>query len=390
MNAKTDRPVVLIVGMLDSPHLARWLKTLRTLQADFVLFPSAANRTIHPTIAELIEHSETAKFRTTGPEARLGLVLWALDLVMRGRVRRSLLKLRLTATSIDVIHALELQHAGYLVADVLRHHQGERPKVVLSNYGSDLFWFTRFPPHQKRLEELLAIADIYSAECSRDIDLARQFGFTGTTLHVLPTAGGLEIASTTGERVQSPAAVRTMVLIKGYTNFVGRAQDILREISKRADAFENWEIVVYSSTLHARMLCWRMRRRHRNLNIRAIKKKALSHTEMMQLFSKAAAYLGFSRSDGISTSFLEALSTGAYPLQTSTACVDEWREKGAVFHSLDVDSPGDAVESLLAVLDDDDLRERAMRSNFDVARQHLNIDEIAEAVREDYRSVLGF
>lgn len=389
MSAERDRPVVLIVGMLDSPHLARWLKTLQPLQADFVLFPSATNRTIHPTITDLIEHSDTATFRTTGPEARLGLVLWALDLVLRGWVRQSLLKFRLRAIAVDIVHALELQHAGYLIANVLRDRQVDRPKIVLTNYGSDLFWFTRFTPHRERLEELLAIADVYSAECTRDIGLARQYGFAGTTLQVLPTAGGLDIASSRGEQAQVPAAARKLLLIKGYTNFVGRAQDILREISDRANAFEGWEIVVYSSTFHARMLCWWMRRKQRGLNIRAIKKKALSHTQMMELFSKSAAYLGFSRSDGISTSFLEALSTGAYPLQTSTACVDEWREKGAVFHSLDIERPGDAVENLLAVLNDVDLRQRAMRINFEVAQQHLNVDEIADAFRDDYRSVLG-
>jgi len=103
----------------------------------------------------------------------------------------------------------------------------------------------------------------------------------------------------------------------------------------------------------------------------------------------AAAYLGFSRSDGISTSFLEALTYGAYPLQTSTACIDEWRAKGAEFASLNVDDPDEAVDLLLRVLNDYQMRERAASANRQVAEQYLNVDDIAAQYSKDYSELLG-
>jgi len=383
------RPVVFVVGMLDSPHLGRWLTTVATLDAEFVLFPSGPNRTIHPSIRELIQGTQIATFKTSGVESRLGLFMWAVDLVLRGWFRTKVLRRRFRHHRIDLIHAVELQHAGYLVARALRGGGTQRPKVAITNYGSDIYWYRRFPRHQRLLNEILAIGDFYSAECERDVELAQQHGFGGQFLTVLPNAGGVSLASDTPVSDLVPAADRSVVLIKGYTNFVGRAQDLLREVSHRSSDFHGWDIVVYSSTTHARVRCWWMRVRDRQLHICSIPKKHLSHAEMLRLFSRSAAYVGFSRSDGISTSFLEALSTGAYPLQTSTACVDEWREKGAVFHSLDVEKPSDAVESLLAVLNDVTLRQQAMVSNLDVARQYLHVDKIAEAFRDDYRSVLG-
>jgi glycosyltransferase involved in cell wall biosynthesis len=45
---------------------------------------------------------------------------------------------------------------------------------------------------------------------------------------------------------------------------------------------------------------------------------------MMELFGKALVYVGVSMSDGISTSLVEALAMGAYPVQTNTACTSEW------------------------------------------------------------------
>jgi len=53
-------------------------------------------------------------------------------------------------------------------------------------------------------------------------------------------------------------------------------------------------------------------------------KGALSHTEMIALFSNSLAYVGASRSDGISTSVIEAMSAGAFPIQTDSSCSSEW------------------------------------------------------------------
>ena len=49
---------------------------------------------------------------------------------------------------------------------------------------------------------------------------------------------------------------------------------------------------------------------------------------LLGYLSKARIYVGASRSDGISTSFLEALCLGAYPIQTSTSCANEWINLG--------------------------------------------------------------
>jgi glycosyltransferase involved in cell wall biosynthesis len=49
---------------------------------------------------------------------------------------------------------------------------------------------------------------------------------------------------------------------------------------------------------------------------------------MLDLFASARIYMGISLSDGISTSLLEAMAMGAFPIQTSTACVDDWFKPG--------------------------------------------------------------
>jgi hypothetical protein len=56
--------------------------------------------------------------------------------------------------------------------------------------------------------------------------------------------------------------------------------------------------------------------------------KPISHQQILTLLGRSLIYFGFSKSDGISTTFLEALIMGAYPIQTDTSCVNEWIAKG--------------------------------------------------------------
>jgi glycosyltransferase involved in cell wall biosynthesis len=50
----------------------------------------------------------------------------------------------------------------------------------------------------------------------------------------------------------------------------------------------------------------------------------MSHKQVLEIFAKSIIYVGLSESDGIRISMLEAMAMGATPVQTSTACCDEW------------------------------------------------------------------
>jgi hypothetical protein len=69
---------------------------------------------------------------------------------------------------------------------------------------------------------------------------------------------------------------------------------------------------------------------------------------MYEKFANSQIYIGASVSDGISTSFLEALVLGAYPIQTNTSCGNEWVEKG--FHAHLVEPSQNAIfEALMSI-----------------------------------------
>jgi hypothetical protein len=71
--------------------------------------------------------------------------------------------------------------------------------------------------------------------------------------------------------------------------------------------------------------------------------------DMYDKFSISKIYIGASKSDGISTSFLEALVLGAYPIQTNTSGGDEWVDKGFKAHL--IETSVDAIFNALMEID---------------------------------------
>jgi glycosyltransferase involved in cell wall biosynthesis len=299
--------------MVDSIHAARWARQFDPSEVEFTLFPSGPNRRVHSIFKEL--GLEIVPFG-----GLLSVPLWVADRIFDDRIRGYLLRLAIRRINPDFIHALELQHAGYIVSRALEE-KNIKNTFIATNYGSDIFWFQRFPKHLVKIKKMLARADKYSAECFRDIDLAKKYGFNGATLPVFPNAGIF-----TPEQLGFPlipSSQRNVIAIKGYEGWAGRASvavDALRLLKHELSGFR---IIFYSCNKKTIRLLKRAKRKTA-LNIEWHSKGALTHNEMLSLFGSAKIYIGVSLSDGISTSLLEAMLMGAFPIQTSTACVDEW------------------------------------------------------------------
>ncbi len=56
----------------------------------------------------------------------------------------------------------------------------------------------------------------------------------------------------------------------------------------------------------------------------------MSGDQIAAEYQQSRVYIGASKSDGISTSFLEAMNYGAFPIQTNTSCAQDWINKGCV------------------------------------------------------------
>ena len=376
------RKKVILVCMLDSIHVARWLVTFSDQDIDFTLVSSTPNRRVHPMIKDLVKgNSNQVSSVTIRPfSGSFSIPLWTLDLIFRDRLRGAILSRLIRSIKPDYVHALELNHAGYIMTHAKNYRSSSSVKFIATNWGSDIFWFQQFSSHRKRISNLLTDLDFYSAECHRDLELATKYGFTGQFMDVLPNAGGLEKDHL--YRDLSTTSGRDVIVIKGYQSFVGRAVIALEAISSISTDLSNYKFVVYSANYKTQRIVKKLKSRT-GLDITCHGKKQLSHKEMLSLFASARIYLGVSLSDGISTSLLEAMAGGAFPIQTSTSCADEWIVNGVSGFLVDP-SIESICQALLAASSDDDLVDKASQINLRVARERLDVAVINDKLTNFY------
>jgi glycosyltransferase involved in cell wall biosynthesis len=338
---------VLVVGMFDSVHFARWLTQFQDQEIEFLLFPSSPHRRLHPKLKELLTNRGVARYSLAFFSRYYGLPFWLVDQVLGNLIRGSVLRFLISTFRPNYIHALEIQNAGYIALRALGSGKPKEAKLIVTNYGSDLFWFKKFPKHLEKIKRLLSIADVYSCECARDIELAQQLGFFGQVMPVIPNAGGFseELLS---QKLKN-FSERRIIAVKGYHGWVGRAHVAIEALGQISGSLKNYEIVFYSCN-HSTMRKAHALGLKTGLKIETYAKGQLPHSQVLNLFSNSAVYVGISESDGISTSLLEAMAMGAVPVQTATSCCDEWfgPESGVAIRSID---PGVVAEGILNALE---------------------------------------
>lgn len=376
------RTRVLVVGMFDSIHFVRWLEQFKSEKIDFELIPSSPQRRTHARLRLLVEESGQGEARYSIPRGfrTLSLPIWIADRLLMGLLRSLMISSRLKKWAPDYLHAIEIQHAGYPSRRALeRVPVSRRPKFLVTNYGSDIFWFARSPRHAKEITAVLALCDSYSAECSRDIALAESLGFRGRSFPVRPNAGGFSAEIL--DRPLRDADNRPIILVKGYHGWVGRAKVALTALRQIREHVRDFSIVLFSCNMTT-LRAARKIARNTGLEIVAFGKKQLSHSQILDLHSQSSVYVGLSLSDGISTSMLEAMAMGAIPVQTSTACCDEWfDETGVKVEDINVEAVADAILRGLRLANDPSNR----ITNRQTILARASEEYVREAALEFYR-----
>jgi len=341
---------IMVICMFDSIHSARWLAQFRHQEINFLLFSSSPHRRVHPELERLLFGSGAASFRLVPLARHFALPLWLLDKFANNFFRASLLKAAIKSLQPSVVHSLELQNAGYVALRALSAGKPKNLKLLVTNWGSDIFWFQRFPKHKAKLQKLMKLADVYSAECERDVVLARNLGFTGQAMPVIPNAGGFSEADFAIPRL-APSERKTIAL-KGYHGWVGRAKVSLEAVREMSEELQGYKIIVYSANKSVLKLAKQVSKQT-GLEITAFGKGAMSHKQVLEMFAKSKIYVGLSESDGISTSMLEAMAMGAIPVQTSTACCNEWfGDSGVAVHEITVPAVKNAIREGLKLAED--------------------------------------
>ena len=373
----TKRATVVVVCMIDSVHTARWLKNFKDQGINFHLFPSTPNRRVHPQIRELLENSDQngSLFFLNPLFTWLAIPMWCADIVLGNRVRGYLVSRMVRRIEATHLHAMELNHAGKISARALKKLDSTRPKVISTVWGSDIFWFGRFAKHRGYLAEILKGTDLLISECTRDLELANDLGFNGKFAKS-ESLFGFADSQLRKERIRT--SERNLILIKGYESFVGRASIAIKAVETLSNDLKQFEIHVYSTTWKTRKII-RKYNKNAERRITYYKKNSLSSTQMLELFGRARIHIGISLSDGVPASMLESIVTGAFPIQTNTACYDGWliNQKSGLLVSPEL---AQVVAALELAIQDDDLVDSAMAINHQTAIEKLSQTFVADRI----------
>ena len=378
--------------MSESIHTARWLSLILEQDFDIHLFPSIETDQLNPLLHGKVSFHPALRSVRSGTHATglpmlhevpcqaTNLLLSRFELCdPAARLARLIEKLRP-----DLICSLEFQAAGYLTLGARERLGGHFPPWMVVNWGSDINLFGKLPDHQRRLRALLASCDFYLCECRRDVKLAQEMGLQGEVLGVVPVTGGLCLKALLPWRASAPSK-RTRILLKGYQGWAGRALTGLRALELIADRLAGFEVVLYSAPEDVELKA-RLVTAETGLPIRSV--PYMPHHEMLRLHGMARVSIGLSISDGASTSFLEALTMGSFPVQSHTSCADEWAENGLTALLVPPEDPGDVAQAILRAVSDDSLVEQAAELNFQTARERLEQSVVKAAVVGFYRRIL--
>ena len=236
--------------------------------------------------------------------------------------------------------------------------------------------------------DVLSNCDYLSGECSNDIKIAEKLGFKGRFLPIVPNSGGIDFEKI--NRIKKPGLTseRRNIMLKGYQNWAGRALVGLRALERCADVLKGYRILIYSVDTIDVIIAAELFTQKTGIETFVIPFDT-TYDKILSYHGSARISMGLSITDAISTSLLEAMVMGSFPIQSDTSCASEWFENGQTGILVSPEDPEDVEKAVRKALADDDLVNRAAQLNYDMLFERLEYSKIKNRVGNIYKNLVG-
>jgi len=388
---------ILFVAFPESIHTARWINQITDQGWDVHLFPSSDGE-LHREMKNITAYGFSSfRPRDLDPSVRWRQ-LWPLA---RGTSRLGLiasrLNPRLSDSSVwlarlirklkpDIIHSLEFQHSSYLTLAAKTHLAKEDfPTWCVSNWGSDIYLFGRLAGHAGKIRAVLENCDFYHCECHRDVELARTFGLKGEVLPVFPVTGGFDTEQMRLFRAAGKTSSRRVIALKGFQNWAGRALVGVRAIELCADVLKGYSVCLYMpfpDVLLAAELV-----NHSTGIPFEVESHTSTRADILRMHGRARVSIGLNISDAISTSLLEAMVMGSFPVQSNTGCGNEWINCGENGLLVPPESPETVAAAIRQAVADDAMVDKAAEINARLTAERIDVSVVKPQVLDMYKTI---
>ncbi len=386
---------ILFVANVWSIHAARWISQISDQNWNIHIFPSR-DLSINPLFTNVVIHDINKRpigldssvktpgssyFRAiirklankvnieipniTRPDVPEITDFQALDAYSKIQGRR--LATLISRIQPDIIHSLQFQFDSYPALEAKKIIGEKFPTWIVANWGADIHHFGDFPEHARKIREVLASCDFYSCECYRDSELARKFGFKGEILPIIPNTGGYNLETIMEFKQKGLPSERKLIALKGYKDWVYRGLVGLEALGKIKNLLieKDYKVCIYlGGTV--------MKEKAQELGIPFEMIPYSPHEEILKLHGHSRISIGLSLSDAVSTSFLEALVMGSFPIQSNTSCANEWVTNGETGFLVPPEDPIAVSEAIEAALTNDFLVDHAAMVNERTIKSRLD------------------
>jgi glycosyltransferase involved in cell wall biosynthesis len=371
--------------MVESSHLQKWIKA--TISAELfdkiVVIPSdyPVNKLNSKSLGlkNRLE-SKLIVFKLPIGKKLNNYTFRILDLIFGLSWRALILFVFIEFYRPNFVHFHELQHGGYIYnSKIFSSARKRKYKVICSSWGSDLVLYGKLSSHEAQLKRLLSNTDVLTAERVDEKEIAEKLNYFNLFLAPLYNTVGASVESIA---LSSKPSDRKMILIKGYQDNHGRALNALAALKLIEKHLHDYKIGVFSSSAAVQLQVDYLKS-NSSLNIEIIKRS--SNEEIKNYFSQSRIYIGLAISDGLSTSMVEAMEQGAFPIQSENSAASSFIKDGITGYIVDPWDITGVANCIEKAVKNDQMVDAAAIENIKTLTKKYNYESGLNLVKELYR-----
>lgn len=280
----------------------------------------------------------------------------------------------------DLIQSFEMQSCSYPIAKTMLKY--DKIKWLYNCWGNDIFYFQNLPNHKTKLNKVLPRIDYITADCNRDAVLAKQNGFKGKFLGVIPTGGGYDLSFF--ENHKKNFDERTIIIVKGYHHIFGRALYVIKALEDITENLKDYKIIVFGAHKIVEDYV-----EEKKLPFKVYNRHGLNQEEVLKLMGQSAIYIGNNVSDGMPNTLLEAMIMGAFPIQSNpggaTSEIIDENKNGFLIH--DSEDIIEIKSLVLKAIQNKSLIKTGSLSNIKLAKDYVDLKMNQEKIVNLYHQI---
>jgi glycosyltransferase involved in cell wall biosynthesis len=379
---KINNEKIMLIGMIDSPHFHKWVEAVMAQFPDkkVLIFPSDRPRFSDDKFNVWKLSNKSIKIFKLSFFKKINFILYySLDIIFGIRWRSYFLAKFIAKNKPFVLHFHEMQHGAYIFNLISNYKKiPNKSRKIISTWGSDLTLYSSVEGHKAQIRACFSWSNLLTTEKVEEIEDARRLGFNSEFRSPIYITLGAKFDGQTEAMVPS---ARKIILVKGHQSNTGRALNVLQVISKMREKLEGFEILVYSAPEPVKIQVDILRDKFK-INIRTIQN--LSNSQMHDLFKLARVSISLAVSDGLPGVLVEAMQSGAFPIQSENSAASVFLENGKNGFVVDPWNFDLIHDSLLKALSDDQLVNNALVLNREILIKKYNYDDGVKKLRELY------